>query len=115
FRTDYRTADGTCLRDYIHVTDLAAAHVLGLKVLMAGQVQSQAINLGTGNGYSVRQVIDTAKRITGQNIKVSEVPRREGDPPVLVAAVDRAKAILNWKAEASGLEEIISSAWKWHQ
>jgi UDP-glucose 4-epimerase len=82
---------------------------------MTGTVQSQAINLGTGNGYSVRQVIDTAKRITGRSFEVSEVPRREGDPPVLVAAVDRAKAILNWKAEASALEEIISSAWQWHR
>jgi UDP-glucose 4-epimerase len=114
FGTDYPTPDGTCLRDYIHVSDLAAAHVLGLKVLMAGQVQSQAINLGTGTGYSVRQVIDTAKRITGRGIPVIEVPRREGDPPVLVAGVDRARAILQWKAEASGLDEIIASAWKWH-
>jgi len=115
FGTDYPTPDGTCLRDYIHVSDLAAAHVLGLQLLMAGQVQSQAINLGTGNGYSVRQVIDTAKRVTGKEFRVSEVPRREGDPPVLVAAVDRARTILNWKAETSGLEEIISSAWNWHR
>jgi UDP-glucose 4-epimerase len=115
FGTDYPTPDGTCLRDYIHVSDLAAAHVLGLKVLMAGQVQSQAINLGTGTGYSVRQVIDTAKRITGQNFKVNEVPRREGDPPILVAAVDRARSILNWKAETSGVEQIIASAWQWHR
>lgn len=115
FGTDYPTPDGTCLRDYIHVSDLAAAHVLGLKVLMAGQVQSQAINLGTGKGYSVRQVIDTAKRITGKDFRVSEVPRREGDPPILVAAVDRARTILNWRAETSGLEEIISSAWNWHR
>jgi UDP-glucose 4-epimerase len=115
FGTDYPTADGTCLRDYIHVSDLAAAHVLGLKSLMAGQLQSQAINLGTGNGYSVRQVIDTAKRVTGKEFRVNEVPRREGDPPVLVAAVDRANTLLHWKAETSGLEEIISSAWNWHR
>ena len=115
FGTDYPTPDGTCLRDYIHVMDLAAAHVLGLQVLMAGRTKSQAINLGTGNGYSVRQVIDTAKRITGKTFPVKEVPRREGDPPALVAAVDRAKSILQWKAETSGLEEIISSAWKWHR
>jgi UDP-glucose-4-epimerase GalE len=115
FGTDYPTPDGTCLRDYIHVTDLAAAHVRGLALLMDGQVQSQAINLGTGNGYSVRQVIETAKRITGRNFEVNEVPRREGDPPILVAAVDRAKTVLQWKAETSGLEEIISSAWTWHR
>lgn len=115
FGTDYPTPDGTCLRDYIHVSDLATAHVMGLKALMSGQAQSQAINLGTGTGYSVRQVIDAAKRITGKDFLVNEVPRREGDPPVLVAAVDRAKAILNWKAEMSGLEEIISSAWNWHR
>jgi UDP-glucose 4-epimerase len=115
FGTDYPTPDGTCLRDYIHVTDLAAAHVAGLKLLMAGQVQSQAINLGTGKGYSVREVIETAKRITGKNFQVREVPRREGDPPVLVAAVDRAGAILQWRAQNSGLEEIISSAWTWHR
>jgi len=115
FGTDYPTPDGTCLRDYIHVSDLAAAHVMGLKALMAEKVQSQAINLGTGIGYSVRQVIDAAKRITGQDFLVREVPRREGDPPVLVAAVDRAKSLLDWKAETSGLEEIIASAWNWHR
>lgn len=115
FGTDYPTSDGTCLRDYIHVSDLASAHVMGLKALIAGKLESQAINLGTGTGYSVRQVIDTVRRVTGSAFTVKEVPRREGDPPVLVAAVDRAREKLNWKAEKSGLDEIITSAWNWHR
>jgi len=115
FGTDYATPDGTCLRDYIHVSDLASAHVMGLKALMAANLESQAINLGTGTGYSVRQVIDTARRITGHDFPVREVPRREGDPPALVAGVERAKQKLAWKAETSGLEEIIASAWDWHR
>jgi UDP-glucose 4-epimerase len=112
---DYPTQDGTCLRDYIHVSDLADAHVRGLKTLMAGNIESQAINLGTGTGYSVRQVVDTAKKITGMDFQVREIPRREGDPPVLVAAVERAREKLGWVAQHSGLDEIISSAWNWHQ
>jgi UDP-glucose 4-epimerase len=115
FGTDYPTPDGTCLRDYIHVTDLAEAHVSGLKSLLAGKVSSQALNLGTGTGYSVREVIDTARKITGRNLPVKEVGRRTGDPPVLVAAVDRAKEVLGWKASHSGLENIVSTAWNWHQ
>src|SRR4030095_16128523 len=97
--TDYPTPDGTCVRDYIHVSDLAAAHVAGLKALLARDVESQAINLGTGNGYSVRDVVDTARRTTGVDFKVTEADRSEGDPPVLVAAVDRAKRVLGWTAE----------------
>src|SRR4030095_3832879 len=97
--TDYPTPDGTCVRDYIHVSDLAAAHVVGLKALLAHDVTSQAINLGTGKGYSVRDVVDTARRTTGVDFKVTEAGRREGDPPVLVAAVDRAKHVLGWTAE----------------
>jgi UDP-glucose 4-epimerase len=115
FGVDYPTPDGTCLRDYIHVSDLASAHVMGMKALIAGQLESQAINLGTGTGYSVRQVIDTARRITGETISAREVRRREGDPPVLVAAVARAREKLGWAAERSGLDEIISSAWDWHR
>jgi UDP-glucose 4-epimerase len=113
--TDYPTPDGTCVRDYIHVSDLAAAHVAGLKALLARDVESQAINLGTGNGYSVRDVVDTARRTTGIDFKVTEADRREGDPPVLVAAVDRAKRVLGWTAEASSLQEIMDSAWNWHR
>jgi len=112
---DYPTPDGTCLRDYIHVTDLARAHVIGIKALIEGRVKSQAINLGTGSGFSVREVIDTTRRVTKKDFMVREMPRRPGDPPILVAAVDRAKDVLGWSAEASGLEQIISSAWYWHQ
>lgn len=112
---DYPTPDGTCIRDYIHVTDLARAHVIGLKALVENRVKSQAINLGTGHGCSVREVIDTTRRVTKKDFAVREVPRREGDPPVLVAAVDRAKNVLGWTAENSGIEQIIGSAWNWHQ
>jgi UDP-glucose 4-epimerase len=115
FGTDYPTPDGTCLRDYIHVSDLATAHVAGLKALLSGQVSSQALNLGTGKGYSVREVVDAARRITGVDFAVHETDRREGDPPELVAGVDRAKAVLGWTAESSSLEEIIASAWNWHR
>jgi UDP-glucose 4-epimerase len=115
FGVDYPTPDGTCLRDYIHVSDLASAHVMGMQALLAGQLESQAINLGTGTGYSVRQVIDTARRITGEPVSAREVPRREGDPPILVAGVKRAREKLGWTAEKSGLDEIISSAWDWHR
>ena len=111
--TDYPTPDGTCLRDYIHVSDLARAHVVGLKGLMEGRLQSQAINLGTGHGYSVREVIEAARRLTGRNFKVRETDRREGDPPQLIAAVDRAKKVLDWTAVESDLDTIIASAWKW--
>jgi UDP-glucose 4-epimerase len=113
--TDYPTPDGTCVRDYIHVTDLASAHVAGLEALLARRVESQAINLGTGSGYSVREVVETARRVTGCVIPVVETARREGDPPLLVAAVGRAQAQLGWKAERSDLEQIIASAWSWHR
>jgi UDP-glucose-4-epimerase GalE len=113
FGTDYPTPDGTCLRDYIHVSDLARAHVLGLQALMQNRVQSQAINLGTGRGYSVREVIDAVRRVTGRNFKVEETRRREGDPPQLVAAVERAKEVLGWTATESDLDVIVSSAWNW--
>lgn len=113
--TDYPTADGTCVRDYIHVSDLASAHVAGMKALLAGQIESQAINLGTGKGYSVREVVDTVRRVTKSDFRVTESARREGDPPELVAAVGRATTKLGWKTESSDLEQIISSAWNWHR
>ena len=113
--TDYATPDGTCIRDYIHVADLARAHVIGLQALIDGRVKSQAINLGTGSGYSVREVFNTIRRITKREFTLREMPRRPGDPPILVAAVDRARDVLGWKAEVSGLDEIIGSAWNWHQ
>jgi UDP-glucose 4-epimerase len=115
FGTDYPTPDGTCLRDYIHVSDLATAHVTGLKVLLSGRVESQALNLGTGTGYSVREVVNAARRITQSDFAVLESQRREGDPPVLVASVDRVKSVLGWSAESSSLDEIITSAWNWHR
>src|SRR5215831_3221478 len=104
FGTDYPTPDGTCIRDYIHVTDLARAHVVGLQALMEERLQSQAFNLGTGHGYSVRQVIEAARRITGREFKVRETNRRAGDPSELVAAVDRAKELLRWTAVESDLD-----------
>ena len=113
FGTDYPTPDGTCLRDYIHVSDLARAHVTGLQKLMVGAVQSQAINLGTGHGYSVREVIEAARRVTGKDFRVRETERRPGDPPELVAAVDRAQKVLGWSTTESGLEHIVATAWKW--
>src|SRR5207253_828302 len=93
FGTDYSTPDGTCLRDYIHVTDLAQAHIMGLQTLMEGRIESQPVNLGTGFGYSVREVIEAARRITGKQFTVRETARRPGDPPILIAAVERAKKV----------------------
>jgi UDP-glucose 4-epimerase len=113
FGTDYPTPDGTCLRDYIHVSDLARAHVVGLQRLMAGRVQSQPINLGTGKGFSVREVIDSVRRVTGKDFRVREVMRRPGDPPELIAAVGRARELLGWTATESNLEHIVQTAWKW--
>jgi len=113
FGTDYPTPDGTCLRDYIHVSDLAGAHVVGLQALMNGTVQSQAINLGTGRGCSVREIIETVRRVTGRDFQVRETPRRPGDPPVLVAAVDRASELLGWTATESDPENLVRTAWNW--
>ena len=113
FGTDYPTADGTCLRDYIHVSDLARAHVAGLQALLGGRVKSQAVNLGTGRAYSVREVIESVRRVTQRDFTVRETSRREGDPPVLVAAVDRSLELLGWTAVESDLDKIVASAWKW--
>lgn len=113
FGTDYPTPDGTCLRDYIHVSDLARAHVAGLQKLMSGGVQSQPVNLGTGHGYSVREVIDAVRRVTGKDFRVRETERRPGDPPELVAAPERARKLLGWTATESGLEHVVETAWKW--
>jgi UDP-glucose 4-epimerase len=114
FGTDYNTPDGTCIRDYIHVSDLADAHILGLKHLLAGG-ETQAFNLGNGNGFSVKEVIETAKEITQKEIKVVESPRRAGDPAILIGSSDKAKAILNWQPQYSDLKQIIQHAWQWHQ
>jgi UDP-glucose 4-epimerase len=112
--TDYSTPDGTCLRDYIHVSDLAQAHVLGLEYLLQGG-KSEAFNLGNGHGFSVRQVIETAREVTGQDIKVIECDRRPGDPSILVGSSDKARKILGWFPQHSDLSKIISDAWQWHQ
>jgi UDP-glucose 4-epimerase len=114
FGTDYNTPDGTCIRDYIHVVDLANAHVLGLQYLLNGG-ESNVFNLGNGNGFSVREVIDTAKIITQKPIKVLECDRRPGDAPVLVGSGEKAKKILGWQPEYSDLKAIINHAWNWHQ
>lgn len=114
FGTDYPTADGTCIRDYIHVNDLADAHVLGLEYLLRGG-DSEVFNLGNGNGFSVKEVIETAKSITGRDLKVVKCDRRPGDPPVLIGSSDQARKILNWQPQYSSLKEIISHAWQWHQ
>ncbi|KOP24736.1 UDP-galactose-4-epimerase [Hapalosiphon sp. MRB220] len=114
FGTDYPTADGTCIRDYIHVTDLANAHVLGLEYLLQGG-DSEVFNLGNGSGFSVKEVIEAAKSITGRDIKVVECDRRPGDPPALIGSSDKARKILNWQPQYSSLEPIITHAWQWHQ
>jgi len=113
--TDYPTSDGTCIRDYIHVSDLARAHVVGLQALMNRRMPSQAFNLGTGQGYSVRQVIDAVRRVTNRHFTVVESARRPGDPPELVAAVNRAAEQLGWTAVESDLEHIVRTAWNWFQ
>ena len=110
---DYDTEDGTCIRDYIHVTDLAQAHILAVKYLLAGN-ESNTFNLGNGVGFSVKEVIETAKKATGLPIKAEVVERRAGDPARLIASSDKAKEVLGWNPQHADLEEIISSAWKWH-
>ena len=114
FGTDYSTSDGTCIRDYIHVADLSQAHLLALEALANG-ASSNIYNLGNGQGYSNREVIETAKRITGREILVKEGVRRPGDPAVLVASAERIKADLHWQPRYPKLETIIASAWRWHQ
>ena len=114
YGTDYDTPDGTCIRDYSHVTDLAQAHILAVKYLANGG-KSDIFNLGNGVGYSVREVIETARKVTGHPIPATETPRRAGDPARLVASSEKAKKILGWKPVHDSLEEIISSAWNWHK
>lgn len=113
FGTDYPTPDGTCIRDYIHVNDLAEAHILALDGLQQGR-GSGVYNLGNGSGFSVREVIDTAVRVTGKKIKVVEAARRAGDPAVLIASAEKIKRELGWQPKIPQLEDIIVSAWKWH-
>jgi len=112
FGDDYPTPDGTCIRDYIHVDDLAAAHLKALERLEPGRALQ--LNLGTGRGHSVRQVIDSCRRISGQPIAVEIGPRRPGDPPELVADSSRAQAALDWRPKYTELDEIVETAWRWH-
>ena len=112
FGEDYPTPDGTCVRDYIHVKDLTEAHLLALEYLDRGG-KSDVFNLGSGNGYSVREIIDTARRVTGREIPAKVEPRRAGDPSVLIASHKKAVEVLGWQP-VRGLEEIISDAWAWH-
>jgi len=114
FGDDYNTKDGTNIRDYIHVTDLAQAHILAVDYLMKGN-ESNIFNLGSGVGFTVKEVIETARKVTGDPIKTEIVPRRAGDPAVLIASSDKAKSILGWKPEYADIEYIISSAWEWHR
>ena len=114
FGDDYDTGDGTCVRDYIHVTDLAQAHILAVKYLMEGG-ESDIFNLGNGIGFTVKEVIETARKVTEDPIKAIVSPRRAGDPARLIASSEKAKRILGWKPEHADLEEIIATAWKWHK
>jgi UDP-arabinose 4-epimerase len=114
FGTDYPTPDGTAVRDYVHVMDLADAHLRAIERLAAG-TPSQAINLGTGRGHSVREVIDTVARVGGRGVPAIESPRRPGDPPQLVAAPTRARDVLGWTCRYPDIETIVRHAWAWHQ
>jgi UDP-arabinose 4-epimerase len=113
YGTDYPTRDGTAVRDYIHVDDLAAAHVLALSRLEAGPAVD-AMNLGTGHGHSVREVIAMVERVSGRRVPVMHAPRRAGDPPELVAHASRARQALGWNPRSSSLETIVETAWRWH-
>jgi UDP-glucose-4-epimerase GalE len=113
FGTDYPTPDGTCIRDYIHVDDLAEAHLLALEALGPGK--QLRCNLGTGRGYSVREVIRAAEEVTGKSVPVREGPRRPGDPPSLVAAAEKAQRELGWRPGYTDLRSIVETAWNWHR
>ena len=113
YGADYPTADGTCVRDYIHVVDLAQAHMLALGAL---EVENHLVfNLGNGRGFSVREVIEAARRVTGHPVSAIETPRRPGDPAVLVASSEKIQRELGWKPQFARLEDIVSSAWQWYR
>ncbi len=114
YGTDYDTPDGTCIRDYIHVNDLAQAHILGLEYLLKGG-NTDVFNLGNGQGFSIREVIEAARVVTGRPIAVTLADRRPGDPPVLVGSGEKAKRVLGWKPEYADLKTILTHAWQWHQ
>ena len=110
FGSDYPTPDGTCIRDYIHIVDLAQAHILALETSASGP-----FNLGNGSGYSVKEVIEAARKVTGHAIPIETAARRPGDPPRLVADAGKAEDVLKWRPQMPDLDAIIQSAWKWHQ
>jgi len=112
YGTDYNTTDGTCIRDYIHIDDLCRAHLLALDKL--GQSRELIYNLGNGKGYSVREVVDTVKKVSGKNFKFVETDRRPGDPPILTSDATRAKNELGWQIQLPRLEDMVASAWQWH-
>ncbi|MHC0062387.1 UDP-glucose 4-epimerase GalE [Nostoc sp. UIC 10890] len=114
FGTDYPTPDGTCIRDYIHVNDLADAHILGLEYLLKGG-DSEVFNLGNGSGFSVREVIAAAEEVTGISIPVEERDRRPGDPPILIGTSEKARTILGWQPQYLSIQDIVTHAWQWHQ
>ena len=113
FGNDYNTPDGTCIRDYIHVTDLAQAHVLAVDRLLCGG-KSDAFNLGNGNGFSVLDIINAAQRATGRTVEYNIGPRRAGDPAILIAGSQKAKRLLGWKPEHDDINDILTDAWRWH-
>ena len=115
FGDDYPTSDGTCVRDYVHVLDLAEAHVLALRCLEERAVEAEAFNLGNGEGFSVREVVDAVARVTGVRPDTRPAPRRAGDPAILVASSDRARRRLGWEPKYPALDEIVRTAWQWHR
>ena len=114
FGNDYDTKDGTCVRDYIHVNDLAQAHILAMKYLCDGN-DSNIFNLGNGVGFTVKEVVETARKVTGHPIPAKEEPRRSGDPSMLIASSAKAKEVLGWNPQYADLETIIDTAWNWHK
>lgn len=114
FVTKGKEKDGTCVRDYIHVNDLAQAHILAMKYLRDGN-DSNIFNLGNGVGFTVKEVVETARKVTGHPIPAKEEPRRAGDPSMLIASSAKAKEVLGWNPQYADLETIIDTAWNWHK
>ena len=114
FVTKGKEKDGTCVRDYIHVNDLAQAHILAMKYLRDGN-DSNIFNLGNGVGFTVKEVVETARKVTGHPISAKEEPRRAGDPSMLIASSEKAKEVLGWNPQYADLETIIDTAWNWHK
>lgn len=114
FGTDYPTPDGSCVRDYVHVLDLARAHLLAMEHLSSGG-ESRVFNLGNGSGFSVKQVVETVREVSGSRFEVLEAARRAGDPPFLVASSERIRRELGWRPEYADLRSIVTSAWEWHR